>query len=102
MSQVLIESGHITPENWSRTLGSAIKARLASGAGDTPETYYAAVSDAMEAILNLNETEVDSAVQAWRNAFETTPHGKPVILRRNSQTEDMVGAETASLGLNED
>ena len=43
MSQVLLESGRIEANVWAETLGAAIRKRLASGAADTTETYYAAL-----------------------------------------------------------
>ncbi len=84
MSQVLIESGQITPGDWARTLGDAIKSKLANGAEDSSQTYFEAVTDALTTILKMDEQEMERTVQEWRHAFETTPHGKPVSLDRKS------------------
>ena len=42
-----IENGRIEPAAWSAVLGAAIRERLANGAPDTTETYYAALTDAL-------------------------------------------------------
>ncbi|WP_282610540.1 nitrile hydratase accessory protein [Pelagibius sp. Alg239-R121] len=81
MSQVLIESGRITPGDWAAALGNAIKTRLASGAPDTTDSYFAAITDALESVLAVKEQEINHTVEAWRDAYETTPHGKPVKLK---------------------
>ncbi len=81
MSQVLLESGQIEAEVWAGTLGAAIRKRFASGAPDTTETYYKALTDALETVLALDVQELAQFAEAWRDAYETTPHGKPVILK---------------------
>ena len=81
MAQVLIESGRIEPNTWAATMRQAISKRLASGAPDTTDTYFAAVTDALESVLALDDREMLQVVEAWRGAYETTPHGHPVKLR---------------------
>ena len=80
MSQVLLENGMVKPEIWAISLGKAIKTRLESGAKDTTETYFQAVTDALVSVLSLGDAELMQTIEAWRAAYETTPHGKPVIL----------------------
>jgi hypothetical protein len=80
MAQVLLENGTVTPMDWGECLGAAIRARLASGDCDTTQTYFAAVADALAGVLAINGDELDQVVEAWRNAYEVTPHGKPVVL----------------------
>jgi hypothetical protein len=80
MAQVLIENGLMTPGGWASAFGAAIRSRLASGAEDTTDTYFAAIGDALASELKLDEAELDQIMTDWRNAYETTPHGKPVIL----------------------
>jgi len=80
MTQVLIENGLMTPKSWASAFGAAIRARLASGAEDTTETYFAAIGDALMNELGLERSEVDQTMNNWRTAYETTPHGKPVVL----------------------
>ncbi len=81
MSQVLLESGRIEANVWAETLGAAIRKRLASGAADMTETYYAALTDALETVLAVDGQELADVAEAWRDAYETTPHGKPVLLK---------------------
>ncbi len=85
MAQVLIESGRIEPNVWATTMRAAISNRLASGAPDTTDTYFAAVTDALESVMSLEKKEMGNAVEAWREAYETTPHGKPVKLKTDPE-----------------
>jgi len=80
MSQVLIERGQIAPEVWAETLGAAIRQRIADGAADTPQTYFEAVTDALETVLALSRTELSGLAESWRSAYKATPHGQPVAL----------------------
>lgn len=84
MAQVLIENGSMTRGDWSSAFGAAIRARLAAGAEDTTDTYFAAVGDALARVLALEGAELDQKITGWRNAYETTPHGKPVVLAGTS------------------
>jgi hypothetical protein len=78
--QVLLESGKLEANAWSQSLGAAIRERLANGSPDTTETYYSALTDALTSTLSLDSTELIDVIEAWRAAFETTPHGEPVHL----------------------
>lgn len=80
ISRVLLETGRVAPQRWAETLGAAIRRRLTAGAPDTPETYYMAMTDAVAAVLALDEAALDTLTEAWRHAYETTPHGRPVTL----------------------
>jgi nitrile hydratase accessory protein len=80
MAQALIESGRITAADWATALGAALRQRHADGAPDTTDTYFEAVTDALEAVLALEKSEVRATMAAWRRAYETTAHGKPVKL----------------------
>jgi nitrile hydratase accessory protein len=80
MTQVLIESGSMKAEDWAYAFGAAIRARLKAGAEDTTDTYFAAIGDALASVLALHGVELDQTISGWRNAYETTPHGKPVVL----------------------
>ncbi|MFT4583149.1 MAG: hypothetical protein ACI915_002187 [Gammaproteobacteria bacterium] len=80
MVQVLLDSGKLEANAWSQSLGAAIRERLASGSPDTTQTYYGALTDALTSILSVDAAELGDVIEAWRAAFETTPHGKPVHL----------------------
>ena len=79
MAQVLIENGAISPQDWANAFGDAIRTRLSAGEEDTTDTYFSAIGDALASVLALEGPELDQTMSDWRNAFETTPHGKPVL-----------------------
>lgn len=81
----LCERGVFSPAHWSQALGAALERILASGASDTPQTYYRAVVEALEGVLSesgeVSARLLDERAQTWRRAYLNTPHGKPVALR---------------------
>ena len=81
MAQVLIESGRIEPNTWAAAMRAAISKRLEAGAPDTTDSYFAAVTDALESVMSVEKRELGGVVEAWREAYETTPHGQPVKLK---------------------
>jgi len=82
--ELLVAAGSIDPKNWAQTLGVELDRRASEGAADTDATYYGAFLSALEHILDKNRiagrTEVDVRQKDWRNAYLSTPHGKPVTL----------------------
>ncbi len=80
----LIAAGVITPQEWAETLGQEI--RKAQGAGDPDDgsTYYLHVLAALERLAQEKDMtdigELMTRKQAWVEAYESTPHGKPVVL----------------------
>jgi len=86
MSQVLIETGKIDPQTWASTLGAAIRNRHADGAPDATGTYFEAVADALESVLALDRAAMTGLAEAWRSAYQATPHGQPVLLGRREGT----------------
>jgi hypothetical protein len=82
--ELLVGEGKIDPEDWAQTLGAELDRRASEGAADTDATYYSAFLGALERILDKNrvavQAEVDRRENDWRNAYLSTPHGKPVIL----------------------
>jgi len=83
--ELLIEEGKIDAEDWSQTLGAELDRRAAKGAQDSDETYYSAFLSALEQILARESlaapAEVDKRESDWRQAYLSTPHGKPVFIR---------------------
>lgn len=81
---LLLERGHATPNEWAEALGVAIKQAQAEGDPDDGTTYYRHVLAALESLLVekglVEEIQLDSRLEAWRRAYETTPHGRPVTL----------------------
>ncbi len=88
MSQVLQAGGLIDAGAWSEALAAAIRSRFACGAADTSETYYAAMTDALETLLAIDSKELDAMMEAWRQAYMSTPHGQPVSLAARYDNDD--------------
>lgn len=82
--ELLVAEGNIDAEDWAQALGAELDRRASEGAADTDTTYYRAFLGALERILDENRVavraEVDRRENDWRDAYLSTPHGKPVIL----------------------
>ncbi len=80
----LSERGMFSPADWSQTLGAEHRTLLAEGASDTPQTYYEAVVQAVERLVQknspLSDDLLEKRVKTWRRAYLNTPHGQPVKL----------------------
>jgi len=85
MVDTLIANGVIEATAWSDSLGSELKKAQLSDANDDITTYYKAVLQALEQLLDQNtdisETEVSNKRDAWEQAYRATPHGQPVNLK---------------------
>lgn len=82
----LIEEGHITRHEWAEALGEAIRTAQAGGDPDEGGTYYYHVLAAVESVTAArgltDPGELESRKQDWKDAYLSTPHGKPVELKR--------------------
>jgi nitrile hydratase accessory protein len=80
----LIEEGRFSAAEWADSLSVAIRRAQAEGDPDDGSTYYNHVLEALERlVLDKLPLSVDLLVrrkQAWRAAFASTPHGRPVTL----------------------
>ena len=78
----LCARGLFSPSEWSAALGAKLRAR----GGDGNLAYYEAVLDALESLLADKGAALPSELarlkEDWREAYEHTPHGKPVVLKR--------------------
>lgn len=87
LADQFVSRGLVSADDWSLCLGAEIRNAAAKGAPDNPETYYLCVIAALEALsLNrelLNSDELMARKEAWIEAFQSTPHGKPVKLRQD-------------------
>ncbi len=85
MVDTLIANGTIKATAWSDTLGSELKKAQPSGASDNITTYYKAVLQALEQLLDrytdISGSEVSNKRDAWEQAYLATPHGQPVKLK---------------------
>jgi hypothetical protein len=85
VADTLVDAGVVTATRWAEALGSELKSAPGAGAVDNADTYYLAVLGAVEKLLRhieiIGRDELDARVEAWRQAYLTTPHGKPVELQ---------------------
>jgi nitrile hydratase accessory protein len=84
LAMALIQAGRLSTAEWAAGLGSAIARAQAAGDPDDGSTYYSHVLDALEALalekaLTTRDALADRK-EAWRVAYATTPHGRPVEL----------------------
>ncbi len=84
IADTLVARGVFSASEWSDTLGAELKAAEKRGELDTPETYYSAVLRALEGLLDRTGTidpdVMETRREAWRQAYLSTPHGRPVQL----------------------
>ena len=84
MVDTLIANGTIAATAWSVSLGNELKKAQRLGASDDITTYYEAVLQALEQLLDRNTdisgSEVSEKRDAWEQAYLATPHGQPVKL----------------------
>jgi nitrile hydratase accessory protein len=77
------ERGVFTWSEWSKTLGPKVAVATQGRAGDA-EAYWEAWLAALEDILGKKEVAASADLldlkEAWREAAEHTPHGKPIEL----------------------
>jgi len=98
----LVQGGHVSAGEWADALGSAIRRAQAAGDPDDGSTYYGHVLDALEAVVAEKALTTPDALfarkEAWRVAYASTPHGRPVELGRSGSTNN--GSEGAVPSLN--
>ena len=80
LAHALAAKGLFSLAEWSNALGAAIRAHGADGGAH----YYDAVLEALETLIvkkgAATPDDLACMKNAWRRAYETTPHGKPVGL----------------------
>jgi len=84
IADTLVQNGLFGANEWSETLGAALRRAEAEGASDNQQTYYQCVLAALEELIARN-SEIDSSAMAamrsdWERAYLETPHGQPVRL----------------------
>ena len=81
----LVDAGVVTATAWAEALSFEVQSAARAGAADNTDTYYLAVLRAVEKLLRqieiVGRDELDGRVEAWRQAYLSTPHGKPVELQ---------------------
>ena len=85
IADTLVSAGVVTATRWAEALGSELKSAARAGAADDADTYYLAVLGTVEKLLRqieiIGRDELDARVEAWRQAYLSTPHGEPVELK---------------------
>jgi len=85
IADTLVDAGVVTAMGWAEALGFELQSAARAGAADNADTYYLAVLGAVEKLLRqieiIGRDELDARVEAWRQAYLSKPHGKPVELR---------------------
>jgi len=84
LTLALAEQGRFAWSEWTAALSAAIADAQAAGDPDLGDTYYSHWLAALEGLCRSKGlvlgVEVDDRQEAWREAYERTPHGQPVHL----------------------
>jgi nitrile hydratase accessory protein len=90
MAVRLHEAGHFTWTEWAERLARAIKEAQGAGDPDRGDTYYHHWLAALEALVTekglVGAGELGRRKADWDAAARSTPHGKPIELRRGGAT----------------
>ncbi len=74
--------GLLSASDWAQALGAEIAKRDQQTEAEYYEAYLAALETVLLRATLLTAPRVDDRVEAWREAYLATPHGKPVHLKR--------------------
>ena len=84
VAEAMVQAGRFSREQWSQTLGACLREAQAAGEPDEACTYYQAALEALERLVEqtgaASHDEIHAREAAWREAYERTPHGQPVVL----------------------
>jgi nitrile hydratase accessory protein len=85
MALTLHERGLFSWNEWAATLADEIKRAQAAGDPDTGETYYRHWLATLERLIADKGVTTAATLHryrdAWDNAADRTPHGRPIELR---------------------
>ena len=85
MTLALHERGLFTWQEWAEALAAEIRSAQAGGDPDTGETYYQHWLAALEHLVAQKGVATRDTLaryrDAWNQACERTPHGKPIELK---------------------
>jgi nitrile hydratase accessory protein len=86
----LSAQGHFTWMEWSAALADELKASAARGEPDDGSHYYHCWLTALEHLVVAKGRSDPAALlarkEAWADAYQRTPHGKPVELEHDPST----------------
>ena len=87
MAVLLHERGLFSWSEWAAALSLQIAAAQAAGDADLGDTYYHHWLAALEALVAAKGAaradELARCARAWHQAADRTPHGEPIVLRRD-------------------
>ena len=82
----LSEQGHFTWKEWAAALAAELKSTADRGEPDDGKRYYEHWLAALEKLVMAKGLTDDAALKRrkheWADAYRHTPHGKPVVLKR--------------------
>jgi nitrile hydratase accessory protein len=88
IATILVEQGVFHSSSWSAALGSALKEAEFENREDSQETYYQCVVSALEQLLDesgrIDRAQMVRTREDWQQAYLSTPHGEPVVLKQRS------------------
>ena len=88
----LSEQGHFTWKEWAAALAHEFRAAANRGEPDDGSRYYEHWLTALESLVTAkglaDSTALINRRESWINAYQTTPHGKPIELPRAAAKPD--------------
>jgi nitrile hydratase accessory protein len=87
----LSEQGHFTWKEWAEALAAELKAAEDRGEPDDGSHYYEHWLATLERMVTNKGLAGAAALlerkEAWADAYRHTPHGQPVVLKRDASPE---------------
>ena len=84
MALALLQNKAFTWSEWAATLGEEIAGAAEHGIAEDGSGYYELWLRALERLVTTkqlsDQQELSRLKQSWKTAYETTPHGQPVLL----------------------
>jgi nitrile hydratase accessory protein len=91
MAVKLSEQGYFTWKEWAEALAGELKAAADRGEPDDGTHYYEHWLVTLERLVTDKRLTDPAALlerkEAWADAYRHTPHGKPVVLKKDAQPE---------------
>ena len=85
MALALLQNKAFTWSEWADTLGGEIAGAAEHGIAEDGSGYYELWLRALEQLVTAkqlsNQQELSQLKQSWKNAYDTTPHGHPVVIK---------------------
>jgi nitrile hydratase accessory protein len=89
LANELVKTGRVTAAEWASALGAAIRRSEQASGPDDGSNYYRDVLSALEALTIekalVSRQTLDQRRADWAEAYEHTPHGRPVTLDRSEE-----------------